>query len=267
MFYGALGSQAELVREWGSGAADGFRLYRIAPAGPWTRPLQEDELARLTGGPLQTWFLTALGALYTRCGQADLAVLLYRQGLSWDPNAAGLYNNLAQIYVNQGEYLEASKVFDSGLQRAPRAFELLFNYGRLCVQQAVYGRGEEMLRRAVALRPDFSWGHYELARVFLAQGKSDLGRQALQRYLTLAPGATNRAQVEDVLRQIQSGRGATALPAAGEEERGPAAPSDSAAVLPGSASEAPPDGGAMSAPAGESDGHGAPRPGAGSPDR
>jgi tetratricopeptide (TPR) repeat protein len=215
LFYRGLESSSSLVREWG-GTGEGFRLYKILPGSEWTRPLREEELNDLRGGPQQTWFLSVLGSLYAQAGDLRTAALLFRRGIEWDSSAVSLYNNLGAVYMREREYAAAAASFEQGLRRAPRAFEILLNYGRLCGEQNLFGRAEILLRRAVAVRPDYPAVHYELARVFLAQGKKELTEEALTRYLALDPHSPNRAEVVSVLSSLKQGGTAGALSPARE---------------------------------------------------
>ena len=71
----------------------------------------------------------------------------------------------------------------------------------------LYARGEAVLRQAADLRPQYAPVHYELGRVFLAQGKNELARLAFDRYLTLDPNSEQRSAVEAALLQLGPKRG------------------------------------------------------------
>lgn len=202
-FYRALEREGVLVREWGAGDT-GFRLYRIPDDSPWRRPLTEAEAAGLRPTPQRIWFLSRLGSLYLEAGDAPLAEELFRLATAWDPENAGVWNNLGAAFLRRDDYPAAAKAFDEGLKRAPASFELLLNYGRACSAQGLYERGEKYLLQAVSLRPGYAPVHYELARVFLGLGKDRGAVAALRRTLELDPSTPRRAEIESVLARLEA---------------------------------------------------------------
>jgi hypothetical protein len=201
-FYRALESQGTLEREWGRGDDAGLRLYRLDEGSGWHRPLTADELRLIDGGPNLTWFISELGGLYLDAGDLPTAELLFRQGTEWDPHAAGLYNNLGAVYLRRGDLEEAGRAFEEGLKQSPNSVELLLNLARACSGEKLYPRAEGLLRRVITLRPEYPDAHYELGRVFMAQGKDDQARRAFTHYLELDPQTTRRPQIEAALQQL-----------------------------------------------------------------
>jgi len=118
-----------------------------------------------------------------------------------------MYNNLGSVYLRLGDVPEAGRTFEAGLQRDPDSFELTLNLGIACSAQGLFERGEKVLRQATTLRPEHAPAHYELGRVFLAQGKDDLARMALERTLALDPAYPRRAEIESVLKRLAEGGG------------------------------------------------------------
>jgi len=206
-FYAAVQSDGTLEREWGSGSGEGYRLYRIRDDAGWAQPLTHEELEEVRGGPELTWFLAQLGDRYVQAEALRTAETLFQAGLRWDPEAAGMYNNLGSVYLRLGDVPEAGRTFEAGLQRDPDSFELTLNLGIACSAQGLFERGEKVLRQATTLRPEHAPAHYELGRVFLAQGKDDLARMALERTLALDPAYPRRAEIESVLKRLAEGGG------------------------------------------------------------
>jgi tetratricopeptide (TPR) repeat protein len=203
-FYTALESSGKLVAEWGEGSDLGFRLYELPPGGDWARPLTAEDLAEVRGSPRVGWFLSSLGSLYAGSGDLATAELLFRTGCAWDSASVPLRCNLGGVYARQGRLPEAAALFEEGLHRDPRSFELLYNFGQVCRRAGLHSRAEDLLRRAVDLRPEYAPVHYELARAFLAQEKKRLAMMALEHYVRLERPSPARAEAEALLRQLRS---------------------------------------------------------------
>lgn len=205
-FYAEVERHGELQREWGRGET-GFRLYRIREGSVWNRPLSEEELEAVPGSPERAWFLSQLGSLYLEAGDAREAEAVFRAGIRWDPDSPVLYSNLGTACLRLNDPAAAARAFESGLRLAPESFELLWNLGLACSSAGLWERGEGVLRRAAAARPDFAPVHYELGRVFLAQGRNEPARLAFRRYLELDPSTPRRPAVEAQLRRLEGSGG------------------------------------------------------------
>lgn len=207
-FYGSLSTSADLVRTWGSGEREGYRLYRIREGSRWTHPLTGEEMAGMRGrGGRMTWFIGNLGALYMEAGDPGAAATLFRKGMEWDPGSVSLYNNLGAAYLREGEFELAASVFEEGLRIAPGSFELLYNFALACVGQGLHDRAERLLRRVLAERPGYAPAHFELAGIFQMSSRDALAREALRRFLELDPDSPRREDAERRLRILDAGGG------------------------------------------------------------
>lgn len=102
----------------------------------------------------------------------------------WDDALAGLYAECGNALSDAGigpflERCEAWRV------RHPREPSLLLALGRLCAVAGLWGKAQEYLELAIALRPE-GRAHVELARVFDASGRTDDANRHFRLAATLA---------------------------------------------------------------------------------
>ena len=88
----------------------------------------------------------------------------------WDDALASLYADCARADPETaiGPFLERGEVWRV---RHPREPSLLLALGRLCAAAGLWGKAQEYLELAIALRPE-GQAHVELARVFEASGRT-----------------------------------------------------------------------------------------------
>ena len=88
----------------------------------------------------------------------------------WNDALAGLYADCgkAQADAGIGPFLERCEAWRVSNPREP---SLLLALGRLCAVAGLWGKAQEYLELAIALRPD-GRAHVELARVFEASGRT-----------------------------------------------------------------------------------------------
>ena len=77
-----------------------------------------------------------LGYCYELQGKSDEAIRLYQEQLKYDPNDAGLYNQLASCMVRQGNYQDALIMIEKGMQLANESqmADFLWNEG-ICYEK------------------------------------------------------------------------------------------------------------------------------------
>jgi putative PEP-CTERM system TPR-repeat lipoprotein len=112
----------------------------------------------------------------------------YTEILALDPRAAVAANNLAWIYADEGENL------DAGLQLAQRAVDLVPDraafrdtLGWVYLRKQLPQLAVRPFEQAVAREPETAVFHYHLGLAYAGSGERARGRDALQRALELNP--------------------------------------------------------------------------------
>ena len=130
------------------------------------------------------------------------------------------YNALGLLHIRQGAYQEAADLYERALQvdsthyelsvpsrpssrqarqsarqrkpRLPRRFArtrpqagAYAGLGALYVEEQSYEEAEDLLLRAVALRPFWARPHYDLGQVYMRLGEREKGREVLERFARL----------------------------------------------------------------------------------
>ena len=90
-----------------------------------------------------------------------------------------------------GRYLEASSAYKSVLIDEPRNPEALHFSGLLCYQQGESEEAEELLRKAIRVRPGVTMFHANLANVLQFVGKYDLAEIEYKKAIRLDPSYIN----------------------------------------------------------------------------
>ncbi|MEE2689433.1 MAG: tetratricopeptide repeat protein [Pseudomonadota bacterium] len=90
-----------------------------------------------------------------------------------------------------GRYLEASSAYKSVLIDEPRNPEALHFSGLLCYQQGQSEEAEELLRKAIRVRPGVTMFHANLANVLQFVGKNDLAEIEYKKAIRLDPSYIN----------------------------------------------------------------------------
>ncbi len=128
-----------------------------------------------------------LGLLYEDLHDLDLARTEYRIAMQGGLDAA--YNNLARLYVLDGDYAAAVSLLLSGLDLAEEdqvRYDMLKNLGWARLGQARYDEAEYHLRSAIDLAKDEAPAHCLLAQVLEGLGDAARARPEWEDCLRLA---------------------------------------------------------------------------------
>lgn len=87
-------------------------------------------------------------------GDPAYGIDLYEEFLEENPRVPAILNNLAWLYLEQGEYDRGLKAARDAYQLAPANPSILDTYGWMLHKTADSARAEEILARALALAPD-----------------------------------------------------------------------------------------------------------------
>jgi tetratricopeptide (TPR) repeat protein len=139
-------------------------------------------------------------------GQLDDAIVNYRVAVGLDPKSAGASSSLGVVLSARGREAEAAALYRKAMQLDPKFAIAPANLADVLVRQGKPAEAEAMCRKALQLNPDLDVAVINLAEALLGQARYAEAREAVSRALTMfPPGSHNRAEVEDVARQVELG--------------------------------------------------------------
>lgn len=143
-----------------------------------------------------------LGRLYQQTGQARAASASYAQALNLSANRPEFYGDLAQYHLGQNHLTEALHYAKLSLQHQPNHVGSLLMAGSLLSQQEQLAPATVYLEKARGLAPQQAQVYKPLGWLYLKKGAKSSALQALQRYLQLAPQASDRADIQQLLQRL-----------------------------------------------------------------
>jgi tetratricopeptide (TPR) repeat protein len=120
-----------------------------------------------------------LARLHGRQGQPEAAIEILRQGHRRLPQNPVLMVALVKALTSQGRYEDAFGLIDTRLAESP---DDAFSYnlrGQVWAGRNDFEKSEADFLKAIQIRPSWQVPHYNLARLYLAQGKQ---AQAIERF-------------------------------------------------------------------------------------
>ncbi len=123
--------------------------------------------------PLSAREHLALGSIYERRGEMDLALREYQMALEKDPDSLQALTRLGEFSYGMGQYGQAERYYRKAIKLAPRNGDL---YNNLCWVYLSQGkklkRAESLIMRALELNPHHK-GYYldTLGAIYLGEGR------------------------------------------------------------------------------------------------
>jgi tetratricopeptide (TPR) repeat protein len=145
----------------------------------------KEELERgLASRPNIPHFLSLLGEVNRKLGNAELSIQLNRQALQADPSMTPAYYYIGLAYMDLKKEDDAIRELESALKSPYVAPEMYLTLGSLYARKKRYEEGEVLCKKAVALDPSRPEAHINLAQLYNIRGASD---QALQEVALAIP--------------------------------------------------------------------------------
>lgn len=170
--------------------AEGERLIEIA-----TQTVGDDPTA-----------LTALAsAMMQLGGDVQQAVNFAERALKLDPNHSWAWMRRGYGLVYLGRPEEGLAAFDQSARLSPLdpfAFNVHLGMGLAHFAAGRPDKGIEMARQALAERPGLTWPYRDLATYYVAAGKMEQAKDALEKFVYLRPAMT-AASLRDGLRFME----------------------------------------------------------------
>ncbi len=133
-----------------------------------TAELLINQLHHLQPDNEQTYFYQ--GILAENRGHTQQAQAAYQYLIEKDTSIAGVYNNLAALFYQQGYFAKAIYYLDKGLTKQPHHSELLFNKVTVLRNQGDYQLAFTLLRKMLSRQPEHALAHVYLSELYLLLG-------------------------------------------------------------------------------------------------
>jgi tetratricopeptide (TPR) repeat protein len=133
-------------------------------------------------------FLSLLGEAERKLGNPQAALEWHRKALAADPKMNTVHYYAALAYMDLKKDDQAIAELEASIQSPFVTPELYLTLGSLYTQRKRYREAEDLCRKAIALDPERSESHLNLAQLFNAQGLSSKALDALRQ--ALPPGKT-----------------------------------------------------------------------------
>jgi tetratricopeptide (TPR) repeat protein len=112
---------------------------------------------------------------------------VYTQAIKREPDDFRLYENFAEFLEALGDLKQAATQWQTVRELIPQHHVAYFQAGRLLAREGKLQEAEDLLRQAVALRPDLSEGWLELGKIHAAATKGDVALEEFERARALQP--------------------------------------------------------------------------------
>lgn len=136
--------------------------------------------------------LLGLGmSTWRQAGIYKNAETLWTDTVAKNPNASMAYNNLGDVLVNQGRFLEAIVECRISLRIDPRNPEPYNNLGTALARAGRIPEAIKQCEQALRIKPDYAQAHNNLGNIFLQIGRSDEAMEHYNAALTITPYSAN----------------------------------------------------------------------------
>jgi Tfp pilus assembly protein PilF len=139
------------------------------------------------------------GMILQAQGKNDNAKKRYERAIRLDPRAAVAANNLAWLYAEQGQNLDAAlQLAQSAKAELPELSEINDTLGFVYLQKKLPDLAVGPLREAVQKEPANPIYRYRLGMAYAQSGQNDQARQELTRALSIKadfPGADDARRI------------------------------------------------------------------------
>lgn len=136
-------------------------------------------------------FKIALGMLYHEQYMLDGSQAIFQQVIEQEPRNPAAWNNLAQVYADQGRQEDALHAFKKALKLSPKYANAWNNLGNFHLANGAKVEALRAFKQATRFEPqnDIPW--INLAHTHLDTGQPDLAIRAYKKAIRLVPSNTS----------------------------------------------------------------------------
>lgn len=130
----------------------------------------------------------ALGVLYERLKQYDVAGGYYKNALKINPDSASINNNYGRYLCERGDHVQGMQLLQKALNKPlnNRKWFAYTNIGRCELTQGKQDFAEGNFRQALLLKGSYSPALFEMQKISYRKRKYMSARAFLERYLAVA---------------------------------------------------------------------------------
>ena len=126
-----------------------------------------------------------------REGMDDLAIESYENALRIYPDLRGVYATLGMLHMDRRDYTAAAAALERAALEEAMSFGVANNLGVAYLQLERLDQAEEYLWHALRLRPHYAAAHYNLATLYVREGKATEAAVHFQAFLDMEPDNLN----------------------------------------------------------------------------
>lgn len=124
--------------------------------------------------------LVQIGRCYTRMGETERAVEVYRTVLSVDSLHTAAYADLGQLFKNEGEFEKGLQYYERAMHLAPENLEYRYFYGYLLLQTGQPDAAVNQLQAVIDRQPWHYGAQYNLGLALTRTGRQAEGQRHLE---------------------------------------------------------------------------------------
>lgn len=147
-----------------------------------------------------------LGNAYAEKAQFRQAEEQFLAALRLDEGNADARTNLGVVYYRQGKLKEAEEAFRAALALAAGDAEIHYNLGGVLAALGRFDEAVSEFLEAKEIDPSLPEPYLGLGSVYRVQGKREEAVAVLKEYVRRSKDASWRAQAEQMLHELESGR-------------------------------------------------------------
>lgn len=148
--------------------------------------------------------------VYSQMGRAalenkeyDKAIEMAKTEKELNPSLAEPYILAAEAYYKQQQYQECATEYQKAIQRRYQGTDIYIQMARCYRLSGALDPAIQMLDKAAQLESGNAEIYKELGAVYHMQGLLPQAYSAYERYLSLAPNATDRDNIEKIMKELQ----------------------------------------------------------------
>lgn len=151
--------------------------------------------------------LNKLGVIYQRLGKLDEAEKAFSTAIEIEPGVFELRLNYGVVLLKNKHYTEADTQFQRAIKIRDLPLAHLFR-GKTLIHLARYGDAENELQMVIKVGGDeVPMAYRFLGALYNERGELKLAIIALEKYLSLAPKATDAESVREIINQLRTQAG------------------------------------------------------------
>ncbi len=140
---------------------------------------------------------------YLEMGKLDKALEFAEIEIKKNPKIPEGYFITGEVLAKKEQWPQAIKNLEKAVTIDFSYVEALLSLGQLKRRQNSYEQARELLLRALKQEPNNPIIHRELGHVYRAVGQGVLAVESFNTYLTLMPSASDRSEIESLIRSTQ----------------------------------------------------------------